>query len=213
MFSFIDVVEASLLVIALSLDAFFACFSYGVNRIEIPFKSLNVINLICTGILAAALYIGVAVRSIIPQGVAAGLCFAILMMMGLIKLFDSAIKQIIRKRKIETNLRFKLSSLRFILHVYADPEEADMDVSRVLNPSEAAYLAVALSLDGVGAGFGAGLASGHPVLVIFLSLVLGYAAVLFGGWLGKKLADKVKLDLSWLGGTILVVLAIAKILA
>lgn len=212
MISFTDATQAVLLAAALSLDAFVASFGYGVNKIHIPPKSAHIINLICTGILAAAMFIGAAARALIPQPVATGICFAILLLMGAVKLFDSIIKKIIRRKKIERDIRFKFLSLNFILHVYADPEEADLDASRVLSVSEAAYLAVALSLDGLGVGFGAGLASAHPLPVVLLSLAFGFAAIVFGCYLGKKVTEKLKLDLSWLSGAILIMLAVMKLL-
>ena len=53
---FYAALEALLLVVALSLDAFVASFAYGAQRIRIPYSSAAIISVICTsgGITAAA---------------------------------------------------------------------------------------------------------------------------------------------------------------
>ena len=45
---FYAVLEALLLVVALSMDAFVASFAYGAQRIKIPFSSAAIISVICT---------------------------------------------------------------------------------------------------------------------------------------------------------------------
>jgi hypothetical protein len=44
-----------------------------------------------------------------------------------------------------------------------------------------------------------------------LSLVIGMLAVRLGGRIGNKAAQKLPCDLSWLGGALLIVLAILKL--
>lgn len=155
---FYAALEALLLVVALSLDAFVASFAYGAQRIRIPYSSAAIISVICTAMLAVSLLAGSLLRPFLPQSLTKGLCFAILFLLGLVKLCDSTIKTLIRKHKrMHRQVSFSLFSLKFILDVYADPEKADRDGSRELSPAEAASLAVALSLDGLAVGFGAAL--------------------------------------------------------
>ena len=52
----------------------------------------------------------------------------------------------------------------------------------------------------------------HMPLTIALSLVLNTAAVLIGSGLGRILAKRSSLDLSWLSGLLLIGLAIGKLL-
>lgn len=204
--------EALLLVVALSMDAFVASFAYGAQRIKIPFSSVAVISVVCTAMLAVSLLLGALLRPFLPQGLTKGLCFAILFLLGLTKLCDSAIKTLIRRHKrMHRQVSFSMFSLKFILDVYADPEKADRDGSRVLSPAEAASLAVALSLDGLAVGFGAALMKVNFLLVMVLSLVIGMLAVRLGGRIGNKAAQRLPCDLSWLGGALLIVLAILKL--
>lgn len=211
-FSVYSVFEAILLVTALSVDAFVASFAYGTNHIKIPFRSVVVINVICSFILAVTLILGAVLRPFISEAVTKAICFVILLLLGVAKLFDSSIKSCIRKHNgINKEFNFSVFQLRCILSIYADPEEADRDCSRLLSPAEAASLAVALSLDGLAVGFGAGLADVSITQVVFFSLILGTLAVEVGCFLGNKVAQKLNLNLSWLSGALLLLLAIMKL--
>lgn len=203
------VFEALLLVVALSLDAFVACFAYGTSQIKISRASLLVINAICTLMLGLSLLVGAVVRPWLPPRFAAGICTGVLVVMGMMKLFDWYLKAMIRRHaSLAKSIRFSAFSLRFILSVYADPEAADQDRSRVLSPGEAASLAVALSLDGLAAGFGAGLVSISVPLILAMSFLSGTLAVLCGCRLGNRIAKTAPLDLSWLSGVLLIFLAL-----
>lgn len=205
--------EALILVVALSLDAFAASFAYGTDRIKIPFSSMMVINGICAGMLAASLFLGTMVRAAIPDGVTSVLCFAILLVLGTEKLCDSAVKAYIRSgRTVRKKLSFSFLNLNFILRVYADPETADSDASKTLNPREAASLAVALSLDGLAVGLGAAMSNADSIQIVLLSLITDAAAVMGGSWIGNRLSRKTSLNLSWLSGLLLIVLAFLKLL-
>ncbi|WP_249281803.1 sporulation membrane protein YtaF [Ligaoa zhengdingensis] len=208
----LSALEALLLVTALSTDAFVASFAYGTNQIDIPRSSVTVISLICSGILGVALVAGSVLQPFLPAGLTKAVCFSILLILGLVKLFDSSVKSFIRRHKgVRRELSFSVSQLRCILSIYADPEVADWDCSRQLSPGEASSLAVALSLDGLAVGFGAGLGDAGVLEAVFFSLLLGALAVKLGCWLGKKAAKRFQLNLSWLGGAMLIVLAFFKL--
>ena len=82
---FYAVLEALLLVVALSMDAFVASFAYGAQRIKIPFSSAAIISVICTAMLAVSLLAGALLRPFLPQGLTRGLCFALLFFVGCCK--------------------------------------------------------------------------------------------------------------------------------
>ena len=183
-----------LLVTAVSADAFAASFAYGMGGIRIPAASLAVITGVSTAMLLLSLLLGGVLRPFLP---------------GLAKLFDCSLKAFLR-RHITVRREWKVAGfeLRFILNVYANPEGADSDHSHSLSPREAAPLAAALSLDGLAAGFGAGLAAVSFLAAALLSLGIGALSVLLGSSLGRKAAQKLPLDLSWLGGVLLLILAV-----
>ncbi|MCL2677547.1 MAG: sporulation membrane protein YtaF [Clostridiales bacterium] len=210
--SLYSVLEALMIVTALSTDAFVSAFAYGGNKIRIPFASVAIISLVCSAILAASLFFGAFLSPFIPRRITALVCFFILFILGFIKIFDSTLKAFIRKHnKLRKDFRFSAFNLKFVLHIYANPQEADLDSSRILSPFEAGYLALALSADGLAAGFGAGLTDVDHLLLVLFSLAFNMAAVLLGASVGKKLAEKLPLNLSWLSGLLLIVLGIIKL--
>jgi len=207
--------EIIILALTLSLDAFAASFGYGCQKIKIPLLSGIVIILICTAITGISFFLGSLIN--ISQSFAGIISFVILLTIGLIKLLDSITKSVIRKHiRHKKELKLSLFNIKFILQVYADPETADMDVSESLSSKEATMLATALSLDGLAVGFAIGLMglSGWMIFLFLLfTLIFNSLAVLLGSWFGKKMAERLKFNISWMTGVILIILAITSLVA
>lgn len=200
-----------ILIIALSLDAFVASIAYGTNEIKIPIASASIISVICSAVLAAALSIGSVMDQFIPESLTRVICFLSLLLLGIIKLLDYTIKAYINKHnEINKNISFSFSRLHFILNIYGNPIAADQDESRILSKSEAVFLALAMSLDGLIAGVGAAFLKINILLTVLLSFAVGMAAIIGGCYFGNKIAVKTKIDLSWLSGLLFIVLAIVK---
>lgn len=212
----LSLTEPLLLVLALSTDSFVASFAYGTNHIRIPFSSTLVISSVCSAVLGVSLLAGALFLPLVPSGFVHAICFCLLFLLGIVKIFDSSLKAVIRsavrrKKKLRKNFAFSALHLNFILTVYANPEQADLDCSRLLSPGEAFSLAAALSLDGLAVGFGAALGSVPIWQSLLFSLVIGTAAVQLGAFLGNHLAKHITLDLSWIGGVLLLILAFLKL--
>lgn len=202
-----------LLITALSLDAFAASFVYGTDNVKIPAVSVAIISGLSTGILLFFLLLGKWFGALIPPNVTAVLSFLLLFLLGLVKLFDSTLKSLIRRSKSSSKkLCFSISDVNFILTVYADPATANREDIAILSPFEALSLGIALSLDSAAAGFGAGMMVLHLPATILLSLALNTAAVLLGSWLGRVIVKRSNLELSWLSGLLLILLACSKLL-
>ncbi|MCI9364598.1 MAG: sporulation membrane protein YtaF [Oscillospiraceae bacterium] len=210
---FYQFLEALWLVTALSLDAFLASITYGTDNIKISPVCIGLINGICSALLGVSLLAGVLFRTFIPPVAASWISFTVLAGLGCVKLFDGSIKACLKKHHhLHREFAFSAFHLRFILGVYADPLEADADHSRTLSPAEAVTLAASLSLDGLAAGFGAALAEISWAIVLPLSFFAGMAAVSAGCALGRRLAEKSPVDFPWLGGLLMIGLALTKIL-
>ena len=204
----IVMIEAALFAISVSIDAFAAAFAYGCKKIKIPFLSIHIINLICTGIIGLSFLFGNFLTQYIPPWLAAGLSFTILFFIGITKLLDSITKAVIKKHtNLNKEINISLFNLKFILHMYADPEAADADISKSISPREAAALAIALSLDGFAVGLGAAFAGVNGLAVILFTFITGMIMLLLGSWLGNKTACKLRFNLSWLAGVFLIGLA------
>ncbi|MCL2408735.1 MAG: manganese efflux pump [Oscillospiraceae bacterium] len=207
------ILEAAVLAASVSLDAFAASFAYGSEKIKIPWQSGQIINLICVFVLGLSLTIGAVVRRWIPEGLTIGLAFGILFVIGLMKLLDGITKSIIMRHNrrngegLKKELRFSLLNFSFILGLYANPVEADVNVDKVISPKEAAALAVSLSLDGLAVGFGAAMGSMNVPVVLICAFVINMLAIFLGCRIGKRLARKIPFNISWMSGVILIALA------
>lgn len=205
------ILEAVLFTLALSTDALIASLAYGSNKIKIHWSSALIIAFICTGILGLSLFIGSLIKAIIPEGVLQYISFTILILLGLAKLMDNMIKAFINKYTIiDKELKFTMFNLNFILNIYANPSEADLDQSKTISSREALSLALALSLDSMAAGLGAAIGDINIPAVLLLSIVLTVISIKFGEFIGNKISNKIPF-ISWLGGIILIVVAFLKI--
>ena len=160
---------------AVCIDTFAAAFGFGIDQIRIPALSALVLS-------SCALLCG----------------------LGLLKLFDSAIKRLVRRLpQPGRELSFSFLRMRFLLRVWADPATADTDCSSVLSAAESVALALALSSDGLAAGLGGGFSGLSPWAVFFCSAGMNLICILTGSLAGRKAAGRACFDLSWLGGVIL----------
>ena len=204
-------IETLLLVFTLSLDAFIASVAYGTNKIKMPFMSITIINITCSSFLALSLFLGSAIKKLIPEGITLLISFTVLMLLGVFYLLQSLVKSYITKTSV-LNKAIKLKISDLIISIYIDETSADFDNSKNLNPKEALYLAIALSLDSLAIGLSNSLTNTNYIQIIFLSLFSGMIAVWSGLLMGRKLVEKSNINISWLSGIILIVLAIMKII-
>lgn len=201
-----------MLVLALSLDAFVASFAYGANKIEIPFTSIVIIDLVCVFFLAISVFFGELVKCFLSDYVTSIFGFLILFFLGVFYLFESIIKTYF-KNKItsRSKVKVKLFDIWLIIDIYVDEIKADFDNSKRLNSREALYLAVALSLDSLAIGFSSGLGNINILLIIFMSFIFHILTIWSGLLIGKKFAEKSKINLSWITGILLICLAFLKL--
>lgn len=201
-----------LLVLALSLDAFVASIAYGTNKIKIPFLSLIIINIVCSFFLASSVFLGSQIKKIVPENAAIILSFSILFLLGIYYLFESIAKSYLEKNlKLKEKVNIKLFDINFVIDIYVDETKADFNHSKSIEPKEAFYLATALSLDSLAVGFGSSLTSVNYLYVIGLSFIMGMFSIFSGLLLGEKIVERTKINLSWLSGLILIILAILKL--
>jgi len=205
--------ESLLLVSSLCIDSFVASIAYGTSKIRIPLVSTIIINLVCTITLACSLLIGSIFKSFLPGNLPVVLGFLLLMVLGIYRLFEYIFKAYICKySKSDSPLTFKIFDFQFVLQVYANEIKADFDNSKCLNVKESFYLALALSLDSLAVGIGSSLYSVNYMQVLILCFIIGMIAVSLGVFLGRKFAQKLHFELSWLSGILLILLAIIRVL-
>lgn len=200
--------ETILLVLSVSIDSFVASIAYGTDKIKIPISSALIIDVVCSLMLGISLFLGSFLKNYIPISLARGISFLILFLLGIYRLFEYLFKSYINKKSnINKPLTFKLFDFNFVLKVYADEVKADFDNSKILSAKEAFYLAFALSLDSLAVGFGSSLLAINYISAIITCLLVGIIAILTGVYIGRKFIEKANLNLSWLSGALLIVLA------
>nr|WP_302598586.1 sporulation membrane protein YtaF [uncultured Cellulosilyticum sp.] len=205
--------ESILLVLSLCIDAIAASFAYGTNKIKIPFISGAIMSIISTVFLVISIGLGSWIKTFLPIGLTTFISFSILLILGISRLFEGLLKNFLNKKAEDpSHIEFKIFDFKLILNVYADATKADLDHSKSLSIREALYLGIALSLDSLVVGLGFGLTTVNLLQIIPLSLILNGLAIFSGALLGKKCAEALDIDISWLSGFILIVLAIINLL-
>ncbi len=204
--------ESILLVTSLCIDSALASFAYGTNKIKIPIVSAFILTLISTLFLLFSISIGDFIKTLFPTSLTKIICFSILFILGFLRLFEGILKQYLNKKADSTNcIELSFLSFKLVLNVYADAKVADLDHSNSLSPKEALYLGIALSLDSLIVGLGAAIASIQFVQITLLSITFNLLSILIGSFIGHRCANSVELELSWLSGLMLIILAILKL--
>ncbi|ACL69246.1 sporulation membrane protein YtaF [Halothermothrix orenii] len=178
-----------ILAIAISVDGFSVGLTYGLRKIKFDLIPL----LINSVISALAVYItgtlGNSLAGLIEQEMAETLGGIMLIIVGGWLVYSNIIdynrnnsspKKLIHKDSEGAQLVWSLNlkPLGIIINILREPVKADFDNSGSINQFEALMLGLALALDAVGAGLGAGLAGFFKP---YISLIIGVMTLLFSG--------------------------------
>lgn len=175
-----------------SLDGFFAGTAYGLNKINVPNRSLFIIgaiSLICT---AAAILLATAAQSYFPLN---NLGAALLICIGLVGLFFN------RHQPVPEKVRPKPITFavgKIVINIIRRPERADLDRSKDVSSFEALFLGLALGLDNTAAAFAAAL---HAPLPYYTPLCIFITQIIFihiGMKLGRRISPREQCGLSYL---------------
>jgi len=201
--------------VACAVDCAVTGFAYGANKTKIRFLYGIIISIFCSLALGASLILGEALSRVIPISVTVAISSAILITIGVYKILDSIVKNILyRKDGVNSYKTFSLLGLRFVINISGELDNSGE--VKELSAAGAVILAIALSLDGLGVGFGAGLlglgAAAYAVIIAF-SFVINAVFLFLGRKIGVKTATKTTLNLAWVSGLLLIVLALFNIFA
>lgn len=203
-----------LLAIAVSIDSFSVGLTYGLRKINIPFKSILIIAC-CSGFtLLVAMFVGHIITRIFSPSIAESFGGIILIVLGLWILYQFFKPE--KEKEIQTEekyiLKFEIQSLGIVIQILKKPLSADFDRSGTITGIEAVMLGFALSLDAFGAGVGASMLGYSPIYltlaVIIMSTVFVSLGIVSGGFLSKK---RYMEHFSFVPGVILIILGIFKL--
>jgi putative Mn2+ efflux pump MntP len=179
-----------ILLIALSSDVFLASAACGTQQIQIKRKAALCISMVCSGVLFLSLRAGEMLEGIMRHEDIGWLGTAVFFAIGAEKLAEYFVKS--RFKKCNAN-----------------------DTAAIVSPGtmsvpQSIMFALAMSVDGLFAGVGAGESGYGIAYAIILNTALTFAAVNMGCAAGRKISGLLERDFSWVAGAMFIVLAIGK---
>ena len=174
--------ETAVLVVVYSVGSMVVGFAYGTGRTKLSLFTILMTVLLSGILLFASAWAGYIWGKAVPRILVSTTYVCILMGLGAFQIYDSL-------RKKPANLK-KASAIQTI-----------------------AFVAI-VSLDEIAIGFGMGVASQggmDDIIRIMVLLVLIAVFLIVGKLLGNRFAKKTSLNLSWLAGAVLVLLALVEI--
>ena len=191
--------EIILLITAVSVDGFVSAISISSAGIKIPFRSAAVISLIGTLFLGTAVFFSDMIAEYIPQNICRGISSLLLAILGIFNLMHGIISG-----------KSHAENCPEAVKLYFDGTKADKDLSKSISCTEAVFLAAALSADSLVTGLGAGLDGISFIPLILWSVVVGVISICGGAYIGRHVVFTGRINLQWIGGILLIMLAFTK---
>lgn len=196
-----------ILSIAVCTDTFFAAMGCAASGIQIRKRYSILISLTGTLILAVSLAGSAFLSSLLPPLLLRAGGSLLLAVMGISQILRNGFASLFKNGR-QICLHFK--DLALMIQICLDETKADADGSKTLNFRETCLFSIALSLDSIVTGLGAGLTPVQFLPCLLLCFSLGILSVLLGCRLGQL--SRKKLGLSWIGGVFLLLLALMRLL-
>lgn len=201
-----------LLVMATCCDSFFMSVAYGVEGIKIPKRCVLMIAFCGAFFLSSSLYLASLFADAIPVQIGRWISFTILFLLGIMNLFQVQVKHYVRKYKKEP-LIIRFKGISFVIDIFLDEKEADLDHSKELSLKEASYLGIALSMDSLASGLAYGIGFTDIQSMMVCSFVMGILIIASGSFIGRHISTHLHFDISWIAGAMLLFLAFLRLQA
>ncbi|MBX5465869.1 MAG: hypothetical protein IRZ26_09985 [Clostridia bacterium] len=199
-------VDLLLFALATNADNLVAGLAYAARGIRIGWAANAVISLMGGGAIAGGALLGSLLGGRLSAGLADRLGGALLTLIGLVSLVQSA-----ARRLPDEGTELRLARLGLIVRILRYPEEADRDLSGGIEGAEVLLLGAALSVNNVAAGAGAGL-MGLPVAATALATALFSFAALLAGVPLLRLGRRWSLAAEWSGALLLLLLGLINLI-
>ena len=190
-----------------SIDIYLAAASCCNSGIRIPVRSAFIID----SFSAAVMFVSVSLSDFISGIISSHTCHIIgtvvLITLGSLNITKSILRNIMRRISEKGGFSLKMGELSMFVRLCLDDAAADMDSSKVLSSGEAFFLALAGSLDAAASGLSCGGTDISAVYAALSAFVCGAAALLLGSLTGRKISS-LNHDLSWTGGSFLILYAV-----
>ena len=181
----LELVPILLVAISSNADNVAVGIAYGIRNVRVPLPS-NLFIAVFTGcVTLASMLAGQRIAYYLPPQLASVLGGGIIAGIGAWVLVQAARSPATESRTTATRSRLP-RSLSKVLSVLDNPLSVDRDLSGHIDLKEVCLLALALSLNNVGNGIGAGMAGINPtsttIAVMFFSVVTLWLGVIAGGF-------------------------------
>jgi len=180
------VFSAFVLALVISIDTFPVGFACGAGGVRVPMRNVVVLDVLGSVLVSVALFSGFCISLYISPGVARWIGVGALIAVGCAKIAQTFFKK---------------------------KSERQQD-ARKISWAETVMLAVLLSIDGFVVGLGVSINSASIAFclaVVAFSLVTDFVFFVAGFRLGRRTAQKIPLDLSCIGGVVLVLIGVLKL--
>lgn len=198
---------------AVSIDSLTAGLTYGTQRVQIKFPAYLILICVPAALITAANRVGSSLALLFPASSLPALSFTLLSILGCSKLSESLIRLIARRHpSLSRNWGCKIKQINIIFTVYLSPEDANREDLQILSPKEAFLLSLALSLDSVLVGMAFTTGPIPAAALFILSALFNLALFAAGYGFGHLVSSVLHVDLSWLSGLFLLLLAVHSLL-
>lgn len=195
--------------LAVTLDSLTAGLTYGTRKVRI--LPLSYLILICIPALfiTAANQLGTLLACLLPPQVLPWISFLLLFLLGISKIIESLIRRLAAKHpSLTRNWGCKIKQINIIFTIYLSPEYANVEDLQILSAKEALLLSLALSLDSILVGMAFTTDAVSWVFLFLLAVLFNLLFFLIGYLAGHVLCHLFHVDLSWLSGLLLLLLAL-----
>ncbi|WP_317367947.1 manganese efflux pump [uncultured Tyzzerella sp.] len=188
------ILQLLILALALSIDAFGIGISYGVRKINFKISSLAIISFIALLFSSVSIWFGGIISSIFSEKITSFISILILVILGLFIIkkglekdddVDNVYVPTINSENKNIYSLF-IKSLGITINIIKTPSICDLNKSLKIDPKEAFYLGIALSLDCIATSIAICSFKGYAFLFPIFIVIFQLTFLLLGTLLGKK---------------------------
>lgn len=187
------ILQLLVLALALSIDAFGIGISYGVRKINFKISSLVIISFIALLFSSISIWLGTVIASVFSKNITSFISILILVILGLFIIKKGIEKDDYKPiSSYDTNNEHKniyslfIKSLGITINIIKTPSICDLNNSLKIDPKEALYLGIALSLDCIGTSIAISSFGRYTFLFPIFIVIFQLTFLLLGTFLGKK---------------------------
>ncbi len=179
-----------LLALALSIDCLGAGFSYGLQKIMLPWYGILIICCCSGAVLAGSMLLGGWLEQFVAPEFVRFLGAGVLIGLGVCILGKSIQELVQQEEEDQALFQWEIARFGIIIQILKEPRRADLDRSGMISSKEALWLGLALSLDSCGAGIGMALMGYSPFWTSFCTAVSACLFLSMGLYLGEHIGEK-----------------------